>query len=107
MLVIPSIRHNFLKDMKKMSRMTFLLIFTLCIIYYLAEISFFMAISTGYVTLVSAVMALEPFTTFIYTFVISIFVTYILIENLKKQAIIIKLVSIFLTFVGSYLLISL
>jgi drug/metabolite transporter (DMT)-like permease len=107
MLLSPIIRKDFFMDIKNMKRKTSSLIVITCLIYYFAEICFFLALSEKYVSLISAISSLQPLITFIYILIVSNFVPSILVEKLRKKTILIKLIAISLICVGIYLLSSL
>jgi uncharacterized membrane protein len=71
-----------------------------------ATISFFIAMSLGYVSLTSAIESLYSFFVFIFVIILSLFLPKILKEDISKQNILLKLMAIALIFIGTYLIVG-
>jgi hypothetical protein len=74
------------------------------LIYLVAVLSFFYAISIGMISLVYAVVSTQPFFIFIYMLLMTKLAPKIVKEEIDKSTIILKLVAIFLIFFGSWLI---
>jgi len=62
------------------------------------------AASIGYITLVSAVLAIEPFLVLLFAVILSIFYPSIIKEEIKKSVILVKISAIIMMFSGMILL---
>ncbi len=72
----------------------------------IAIIFYYIAISSGLVSLVAAISSLEPFFVFVFALLLSLFVPRILKEDIGKRAIITKALAIILIIVGAWLIAS-
>jgi len=63
-----------------------------------------MAISIGYVTLVSAIVAIQPFFILLFTVILSMFFPSIIKEEIKKSVVLVKLLAIVTMFIGVILI---
>jgi len=74
----------------------------------LSAVSFFItaiAVSIGFVSLIAALQATQPFFVLLYVTIISIFAPKILKEEIKGSVILLKIIAIVCMFIGAYLII--
>lgn len=102
----PKIRGNFLRDIKRVGRTILFWRILNTSMGLIAIIFYYIAISSGLVSLVAAVSSLEPFFVFIFALLLSLFVPRILKEDIGKGAIITKALAIILIIVGTLLIAS-
>lgn len=103
-LFFKTIRRNFVEIIKVPKIISLVFIsesFTVS-----AVILFFVALSLGFVSLVSAFTSLQPFFVLVYTIILSMFLPGILKEEITKQTIFLKFVAVVLIFLGTYLIIG-
>ncbi len=81
MLGFPKIRRDFRAETRTLEMKVFLMILAVSIIYYVAEVFFYAALSLGPVSLVVAIVATQPMFTFIYSLGLSLYKP----EFLKEQ----------------------
>ena len=107
LLCIPKFRKDFFNDMHKANKKKVFSwrIFSV-ILYYIALISFYIAISKESISLVSAIPSLQPLFVLIYTIILSFFIPKVLKEEISKTIILIKILSIILIFIGTWLVVS-
>ncbi len=101
MLGFSKIRKGFVTDMQTMETKVFLMILAVSIIYYIAEILFYAALSLGPVSLVVAIIATQPMFTFIYALVLSFYKPEFLKEQNGKFNIITKFLGIIIIIFGA------
>lgn len=104
-LLSDKVRTNFLEITRKFNKKIFVLMTLNSLIYLVAVLSFFYAISIGKVSLVYSVISTQPFFIFIYMLIISKLAPKIVKEEIDKSTIILKLVAVFLIFFGSWLIV--
>lgn len=73
MLGFPKIRRDFRAETRTLEAKVFLMILAVSIIYYVAEVFFYAALSLGQVSLVVAIVATQPMFTFIYALGLSLY----------------------------------
>lgn len=107
LLCSPKYRKDFFNDMHKANKkkVFFWRIFSV-IVYYIALISFYIAISKESVSLVSAIPSLQPLFVLVYTIILSLFIPKILSEKISKLIMFLKILSVILIFVGTWLIVS-
>lgn len=105
-LVIPHFRNSFVKELMGLKRnMIFLLLFS-STIWILGVALFFYSASLGPVTLVSTLSITSPFLTLLFTIALSKFWPKILKEEIDRKTVALKLFSIALIFLGTYLIMA-
>lgn len=104
MLLFSKPRKAFVKSVSKLGKETFIITLTGEGSYILGTIFSLIAISLGYVSIVSALAGLQQFFVFIYMILLSLFVPTILKEEIHRNAIVVKTVAIALMFVGTWLI---
>lgn len=102
----PKIRGNFLKDIKRVGRTILFWRILNTSMGLIAVIFYYIAISSGLVSLVAAISSLEPFFVFVFVLLLSLFVPRILKEDIGKGAIITKALAIILIVIGAWLIAS-
>jgi drug/metabolite transporter (DMT)-like permease len=73
-------------------------------VYVLGSICSLIAMSLGYVSLISALAGLQNFFVFAYMLLLSLFVPTILKEDISRNVVVLKVVAIALMFVGTWLI---
>ena len=101
MLGFPKIKTGFVADVRALETKVFLIILAVSIIYYIAEIFFYAALSLGPVSLVVAVVATQPMFTFIYALGLSFYKPEFLHEQTDGFNVITKFLGIILIIFGA------
>jgi len=101
---LPKIRGNFLSDIQKVNRAVLLWRIVNTSLSLVASVFYYIAISSGPVSLVSAASSLEPFFVFAITLLLSLLVPRILKEEIGKGVVTIKALAIILIVVGTWLI---
>jgi len=101
----PAVRNNFVKISKSVDKKIYAYITANEVIYNLGELSFFIAASLGFVSVVTAITGMVPFFVLLFALIISIFSPKILREVLDKKTVALKLIAVILIFVGGWLVI--
>lgn len=104
LILIPKFRIRFVKDVKG-KRAIWLPRIIGMIITWTAFISFYWAVSTGPVSLVAAVPAIQPFFVLLYTIFLSRFLPKIIKEEISRSILALKLIAVILVFVGTWLIV--
>ena len=104
LLVSSKIRKDFLKIVSNLDKKALALGVLLEALWFLGTISSFVALSIGYVSLVSSIAALEPLFVLVYTTALSLFIPRILKEEVSRFNVAQKLFSILLIFIGMWML---
>ena len=92
--------------MKRLEAKTFVLVLGTCVSFYISVLLTFIALTKGYVFLVSAIGTTQPVFTLSLTVAISLWNPRILGENIGKNALIFKIAAILLIILGGYALTS-
>ena len=100
------IRSNFLKDIKRVGRAVLFWRILNTSMGLAAIILYYIAISSGLVSLVSAVTSVEPFFVFIFAILFSLFVPRVLKEDIGKRALVAKTLAVILIIAGTWLIAS-
>jgi len=103
-LALPSVRNQLLSEFKRLGRE---LTFTLAagtVMWTMAIIFFFYAVSLGPITLVSASALISPLVTLLFAIIITKYVPRVLREGIERMTVALKLAAIGLIFVGTYLI---
>jgi len=101
---LPKIRGNFLSDIKRVNRTVLFWRIVNTSLGIIASVFYYIAISGGPVSLVSAASSLEPFFVFAFTLLLSLFVPKILKEETGKRVVTIKALAIVLIVAGTWLI---
>jgi uncharacterized membrane protein len=96
-------RREFVKNLPNLGFRTFIVTFVGECAYLLGVIFSLLAMSLGYVSLVSALSGLQHLFVFTYMLVLSIFMPKILKEEINKQILFVKIFAIALMFIGTWL----
>ncbi len=100
----PKIRDNFLNDIQRVNRTVLVWRIINTSIGLIATVLYYIAISSGSVSLVSATASLEPFFVFVMTLLLSLFVPRILKEETGKKIVAVKGLAIILIVAGTWLI---
>jgi len=100
--LFPKFRNGFIQVLNIL-KSKFIVVVITQTTAFLALITFFIAISMQFVSIVSSISALQPFFVFIYTVLISRFFPKLLKERYTKASILLKIISITTIFIGSLL----
>ncbi len=102
----PKIRRRFRNDIEGIDRTVLLSRIVNTYLSFAALILYYIAMSTGLVSLVSAATSLEPLFVFAFAIILSLFVPRVLKEDIGKEAIAAKALAVVLTLVGTWLIAS-
>jgi len=106
-LMFPKLRRDFLNDMSKTDKKKlFFWRIVSMILYYVAVIFFYIAISEELASIVAAIPSVQPLFVLIYTLILSLFIPKILKEKISKSIVLIKVISIILLIIGTWLVVS-
>lgn len=103
-LLIPSLKNSFLKNISNLNPVGWALLILGMIIVSAASLSGYWALITGPVTLISVLRGFQSVFVLIFAVLLSIWLPKILKEELSKSVLGIKIVAIFLMFLGLYLI---
>ncbi|OHA00984.1 MAG: hypothetical protein A3C07_05145 [Candidatus Sungbacteria bacterium RIFCSPHIGHO2_02_FULL_47_11] len=101
MLRFPKIRRDFRAEMRTLEMKVFLMILAVSVIYYIAEVFFYAALSLGPVSLVVAIVATQPMFTFIYSLGLSLYKPEFLREQTDGFNVITKFLGIIMIIGGA------
>lgn len=104
MMAFSKPRTEFTQTVKTVGKRAFFVVLVGEGVYFLGTISWLIAASMGYVSLVSAFAGLQHFFVFIYVIVSSLFVPQHLKEELGRGVIVLKLSAIALMIAGTWLI---
>jgi len=104
MLTLPKPRKEVFETIPHLGKRTFLVGFVGESVYFMGTISWLIAISTGYVSLVSAIAGIQHFFVFAYMLFLSLFVPKVLEEDTTLSVVLLKLAAIALMIVGTWLI---
>jgi len=105
-LIPENIRKDFFADVRRMGRAGWGFRGFATIVYYTGLISFYTAISIGFVSLVGAIPSIQPFLVFLYSLFFSIFLPNVIKEEISRYNILTKLLAVILIFIGSWLIVA-
>jgi drug/metabolite transporter (DMT)-like permease len=103
-LASNNIRENFWGCVKIFNKKTFSLMILNTIIYLIAILSFYFAISISSVSLVYAIVSTQPFFIFTYMLIITKVAPTVTTEKIDKSSITFKIIAICLIFIGTLLI---
>lgn len=103
MLSFANVRRAFVEEMKRIRIRTLLLILSASLVYYVANVSFYAALTVGLVTLVSAIVATQPIFTFLYALVLRRGRPTILKEDFRRFNMLTKILGIAVIVAGVWL----
>jgi len=105
LLLIPSkIRKNFIKHMLEIDKKTLLIVLIADLLSWVGYIFLFIATSIGKVSLVTALMSIQPLIVFMFTIILTVRKPKILKEEINKTSLLFKSMAVILILVGSYLI---
>ena len=101
-------RENFKRDISKIKiDSVFLMLFILgFVIYFIATIFFYKAMSLQYISIIAVIPSIQPFVVFIYTLILSTFAPNYLSEKIDKSTVSVKVSSFILIILGTLLIIN-
>jgi transporter family protein len=105
-LAIPSVRRKFTSETEKLGRNFALTLASGSIMWSLGIIFFFYAASIGPITLVSTTGLISPLFTLLFAILITKYLPKVLIEEIDRKTVALKLVAIILIVLGTYLVIT-
>jgi uncharacterized membrane protein len=104
LLVFSKPRREFTETVRNLGLKTFIVALAGEGVYVLGTTTSLIAMSLGYISLVSALSGLQHFFVFIYMLLLSLFVPTILKEDTGRSVVVLKIVAIALMFVGTWLI---
>jgi drug/metabolite transporter (DMT)-like permease len=104
-ILIKTITKNFVNSFKKIGKRGLSTLVVAQCVSVCSSVSYYIAISLGPVSMVSAIGSLQPFFVLIYSVLLTIFVPKFLKENLNKYNIFMKSIAIIFVLVGTWLLV--
>ena len=105
LILIPTIRKNLIKDSLKIDKRGWLAVIWADIFAWMGYIFYFIAISINYVSLISAVVSVQPLIVFIFTLILTIHRPKILKEEISRSSLLFKALAVILIIIGSYLIV--
>ncbi len=103
LFLLPKVRSQFIDDIKKSNLKQVVLLRLIGIAnFYIGLTLFFIALSKGAVSIVSAVTSVQPFFVLIYAILVTRFAPWFVKENLDKNTLFLKFISVILMFVGTW-----
>ena len=102
LITISHVRKNFVKDILRIDKRTWSLLFLTDFFNYAAYLVLFIAISLGFVSLVMGVASIQPMIVFIFVLFLSLYKPHHLKEEITKSIILLKALAVILIFVGGY-----
>lgn len=103
-LLIPRVRKDFKSMIKSLNKKVILGGMLKEAFFFSGFGAYLIAISSGYVSLASAINSIQPFLVFVYTLALSLFIPRLLKEEINKYNIMQKLFAIALIFMGFLML---
>jgi uncharacterized membrane protein len=104
LLAFSKPRREFVETVPSLGFRTFVVALVGEGVYVLGSICSLIALSLGYVSLVSALAGLQNFFVFAYMLLLSLFVPTILKEDIGRNVVVLKVAAIALMFVGTWLI---
>ena len=106
-LCFSKLRRNFINEVSKSDKkkVIFWRVFH-AFSYYAAVLLFYFAISNGPISLVAAIPSVQPLFVLIYTIIVGSFMPKVFSEKNSKLTFFIKILSVFLIFIGTWLAVS-
>lgn len=106
LFLIKSITKEFVGSLKKIGRRGLSTLATAQCVSACSSVSYYIAISLGPVSMVSAIGSLQPFFVLIYSVLLTIFVPKFLKEDLSRYNLLMKFVAVLFVLVGGWLLLG-
>jgi drug/metabolite transporter (DMT)-like permease len=106
LLSMKRLRQNFFRDFHRMNKKLLSVRILSLIFYYIGLVFFLSALNSGFVSLVSGIISIQPFITFLYTTTLTLLAPNIIEERIDKSIITLKLIAILFVFFGSWLITS-
>lgn len=106
LLGFRNIRKKFKAETKKLALRTFLIILAVSFFYYIAEVSFYVALTGGLVPLVAAIVATQPLFTLLYVGILRVYNPKILKEHFDGFNVITKIIGAVIIIVGVWFVIA-
>lgn len=106
MILVPKIRKEFISDVKRSKAVVYAVRITTSMLYLVAMLSFYFAISMAPISIVSAMPSVQPAFVLLYVLLFSAFLPKILREENTRSAIILKALAVILIFIGTWAIIA-
>ncbi|MDI6825589.1 MAG: EamA family transporter [Candidatus Aenigmarchaeota archaeon] len=106
LLSLKRLRQVLLRDFSKVNKKILSIRILPVIFYYTGLVFFLSALSKGFVSLVSGIISIQPFITFLYTTTLTLFAPNIIKEKIDRSTILLKFIAISFIFLGSWLITS-
>jgi len=106
LFLIKSITKEFVGSLKKIGRRGLSTLAIAQCVSVCSSVSYYIAISLGPVSMVSAIGSLQPFFVLIYSVLLTIFVPKFLKEDLSRYNLLMKFVAVLFVLVGGWLLLG-
>jgi len=100
----PRIRGSFLSDIQRVNKTVHFWRIINTSLNFFAVVFYYIAISSGLVSLVTTALSLEPFFVFTLTLPLSLYLPRILKEETEKKVVTIKAIAIVLIIIGTWLI---
>ena len=104
LMLFSKMRRKFTETVHTVGRRAFFVVLVGESVYFMGTISWLIAASMGYVSLVSAFAGLQHFFVFIYVILASLFVPQHLKEEMSREVILLKISAIALMIAGTWLI---
>ncbi|MHC1577182.1 MAG: EamA family transporter [Candidatus Methanospirareceae archaeon] len=105
-LLLPGTRRRFVANMKSLPAGIILLCFLNCSLACVSYVLYFKAISLTFVSLVSAILSVQPFLVFVFALLLGVFYPGLLNESVEWRGVVVKGIAGVTILIGTYLIIS-
>ncbi len=105
LLTFKSLRKDFFADIKRMGKTGWCIRGVGTSFYFIALVSFYTALSMGFVSIIGAITSIQPFLVFVYSLIFSVFLPKVMREEINRYAILMKLLAVIVIFMGSWLIV--
>lgn len=105
-LLLPGTRRRFVANMKSLPSGIILLCFLNCSLACVSYVLYFKAISLTFVSLVSAILSVQPFLVFVFALLLGVFYPGLLNESVEWRGVVVKGIAGVTILIGTYLIIS-
>jgi len=100
--LIPKVRKEFISDVKRSKAAVYAIRVTTSMLYLVAMLSFYFAISAAPISIVGAMPSVQPVFVLLYVLLFSAFLPKILREENTRNTIILKALAVILIFIGTW-----
>jgi drug/metabolite transporter (DMT)-like permease len=106
MMLIPNVRKEFVSDIKRSKAVVYAIRIAMSMLYVVAMLSFYFAISAAPISIVGAIPSVQPAFVLLYVLLFSAFLPKIIREENTRNTIILKALAVVLIFIGTWAIIA-